>query len=122
MVLHCMYLLTFLLSSISHYIKNAFNSFYAGSSVHSVVYSHDGSKLAVGVSTGGVEVFDPTSHHHLFTLRDTVTCTEVAKTPNCTKMLNLLSMYVCRYTTHQQLHLPTLGVMSCLPLGIKMEL
>jgi len=41
------------------------------------VYSNDGGKLAVGVSTGEVEVFDPTSNHNLFTLRDPVTCTEV---------------------------------------------
>ena len=40
-------------------------------------------------------------------------------TPNVHQHVNLL-LYVCRYTTHQQLHSPTLGMIGCLQLGIKM--
>lgn len=52
------------------------------------MYSNDGGKLAVGLSTGEVKVFDPMSNHPLFTLGDPVTCTEVrlhVQTPNVYK-------------------------------------
>ena len=66
-----------LLHSLSYNQLRYNNTFCTDAPVCSVVYSHDGGKLAVGLSTGEVEVFNSTSYHHLFTLRDPVACTEV---------------------------------------------
>jgi len=42
-----------------------------------VAYSHDGTQLAKGLSTGDAKVFDSMSDHHLFTLRGPATTSEV---------------------------------------------
>ena len=97
--------------------------FCTDASICSVVYSHDGTQLAVGLSTGEVKVSDPLSNQHLFTLRDPVTHTKVrfyVYTPNLYKH-NHFFLYIYR-TPHQQPHLPILRMTRCLQLGIKTEL
>ena len=75
--------------------------FCTDASICSVVYSHDGTQLAVGLSTGEVKVSDPLSSQHLFTLRDPVTHTKVrfyVYTPDLcivTKFVQAQSLFFC---------------------------
>ena len=82
-------------------------SIYSGASVCSVAYSHDGTQLAKGLSTGDTKVFDSMSDHHLFTLRGPTTTSEASLCCiNNNKMyvrLTFMYMYFCRFP-HQQPH------------------
>ena len=53
-------------------------SIYSDSSVCNVAYSHDGTQLAKGLSTGDVKVFDSMSDRHLFTLGGPATTSEAS--------------------------------------------